>query len=459
MLNVNVDVTILDCSSMELEADVPAIKPTPRSPSSVLIVGAGYVGLTTAVCLASLGNNVVCVDNDSDKIKSILSGVLPIYEPGLLELLNLSRTKRTLSFSSDLTKHAKSADFVFLCLPTPPLEDGTSDLSYIFQVVEAISPHLSDNVIIVNKSTVPLNTASQIKKRQSNPSVCVVSNPEFLREGSAVYDFLNPSRIVIGADNQESSQKVAELYIGLKDRIYFTDPISAECIKYMSNGFLAMKISFINEAARFCDAVGADIIDVAGGLALDPRIGNAFLSPGPGWGGSCFPKDTSALAATARFIGSPMSLIEETIRANNSHQIDIAKLVIELINKIPSGRPKIAALGLSFKANTDDVRVSPAIKILQLISQRAPHAQISAYDPQAKHENTNGFERSSSLEEAIDEADLIVVLTEWEEIAVAAPQLFASKMRGNTIVDTRYLYSKTAFRKYNINVIAVGTQP
>lgn len=441
---------------MNIEAEVPETMQTARTSKQVLVVGAGYVGLTTAVCLASLGNTVVCVDNDRSKISSILSGVLPIYEPGLLELLNATISGQKLNFSPDLIEHAKNAEYVFLCLPTPALEDGTSDLSFIFQVVDEISPYLSDDVIIVNKSTVPLNTASQIRKRQSNPSVGVVSNPEFLREGSAVNDFLQPSRIVIGADSPTSAQRVAELYVGLQDRIYFTDPISAECIKYMSNGFLAMKISFINEAARFCDAVGADIIEVAGGLALDPRIGSAFLNPGPGWGGSCFPKDTSALAATARYVGSPMALIEESIKANNSHQTDIAKLVIELVNQISEDNPKIAALGLSFKANTDDVRVSPALKILHLIAQRAHHVQIHSYDPMAKHDETLGFERSPSLEQAIDGADIVVVFTEWDEIAEAPPQLFATKMRGKTIVDTRYLYSKDRFQKFNLNVISVG---
>lgn len=441
---------------MNTEAEVPEIPQSTQSSNAVLVVGAGYVGLTTAVCLASLGNSVVCVDNDESKISSILSGVLPIYEPGLLDLLNTTVNEHKLSFSTDLIEHSKSAEYVFLCLPTPALEDGTSDLSYIFHVVDQISPYLSDDVIIVNKSTVPLNTASQIGKRQSNPSVGVVSNPEFLREGSAVNDFLQPSRIVIGSDSPTNAQRVANLYIGLQDRIYFTDPISAECIKYMSNGFLAMKISFINEAARFCDAVGADIIDVAGGLALDPRIGSAFLNPGPGWGGSCFPKDTSALAATARYVGSPMLLIEESIRANNSHQTDIAKLVVELVNRISEDPPKIAVLGLSFKANTDDVRVSPALKILHLIAQRTHNIQIHSYDPMAKKDETLDFVRSQSLEQAIDGADIVVVFTEWDEIAEAPPQLFAERMRGNTIVDTRYLYSKDQFQKFNLNVISVG---
>lgn len=441
---------------MNTEAEVPEIPQSTRSSNAVLVVGAGYVGLTTAVCLASIGNSVVCVDNDESKISSILSGVLPIYEPGLLDLLHTTVNEHKLSFSTDLIEHSKSAEYVFLCLPTPALEDGTSDLSYIFHVVDQISPYLSDDVIIVNKSTVPLNTASQIGKRQSNPSVGVVSNPEFLREGSAVNDFLQPSRIVIGSDSPTNAQRVANLYGGLQDRIYFTDPISAECIKYMSNGFLAMKISFINEAARFCDAVGADIIDVAGGLALDPRIGSAFLNPGPGWGGSCFPKDTSALAATARYVGSPMLLIEESIRANNLHQTDIAKLVVELVNRISEDHPKIAVLGLSFKANTDDIRVSPALKILHLIAQRTHNIQIHSYDPMAKKDETLDFVRSQSLEQAIDGADIVVVFTEWDEIAEAPPQLFAERMRGNTIVDTRYLYSKDQFQKFNLNVISIG---
>jgi UDPglucose 6-dehydrogenase len=295
-----------------------------------------------------------------------------------------------------------------------------------------------------------------IKSRQQNDCVSVVSNPEFLREGSAVSDFLDPSRIVIGADDNEAANKVASLYKGLQDRMFFTDPISAECIKYMSNGFLAMKISFINQVARFCDAVGADVISVANGISLDPRIGNSFLSPGPGWGGSCFPKDTDALSAAARYVGSPLSLIEESVRDNRTHQTEIAKLAIDVINGIPHKRPKIAALGLSFKANTDDVRVSPAIKIIQLIAQRTQNCEIFAYDPQANCAQNDIFTRVSSLDEAIDGADVAIILTEWQEFAEISPAMVAKKMRGKNIIDTRYIIPKSAFEQFGIQVFSIG---
>ena len=433
----------------------PLGQPLPQ----VLVVGAGYVGLTTSVCLAALGNNVVCVDNDFEKIKSITSGSLPIYEPGLLDLLIQGINQNKLKFSTDLVKNSSDSDFIFLCLPTPPQEDGTADLTHIFQVLDSISGNLKDNTIIVNKSTVPLNTASMIKSRQSNKTVSVVSNPEFLREGSAVTDFLDPSRIVIGSDDQISGEKVASLYLGLENRVYFTDPISAECIKYMSNGFLAMKISFINQVARFCDAVGADVTAVAKGVSMDPRIGNSFFNPGPGWGGSCFPKDTEALAATARYVGSPLSLIEESIKDNRTHQTEIAKLIVDLISKTSNEKPKIAALGLSFKANTDDTRVSPALKIISLIAQKSPRCIIHAYDPKAKHVDSSDYVRVSTVDEALQDSDIAIIFTEWPEFGQLSANSITSKMRGNVLVDTRYLLNRKLFVDSKLQIISLGNGP
>lgn len=426
--------------------------------SKVLVVGAGYVGLTTGVCLASLGNAVVCVDNNIEKIELLQAGILPIFEPGLLTLLKEGINKNRLSFSTDLTRQAKNADFIILCLPTPPLEDGAADMSIVYHVVDEISSHLCDSAIIVNKSTVPLNTSSEIKSRQLNKTVAVVSNPEFLREGSAVTDFLNPSRIIIGADESSSANKVAALYAGLEDRIYFTDPISAECIKYMSNGFLAMKVSFINQAARFCEAIGADIVSVSLGMSLDPRIGSSFLNPGPGWGGSCFPKDTTALAAAALSVNSPMTLVEQAANDNKLHQYEIARFITKEIKALGGTKVSIGVLGLSFKMNTDDTRDSPALKIIELLQLSDVDCDIRAYDPTASIGLNDTFKRVASIPEAIIDSDLVLILTEWPEFAKFSPESYASLMKGHTIIDTRYVLDRSLFNEYGLRVCSMGTR-
>jgi UDPglucose 6-dehydrogenase len=424
--------------------------------SKILVVGAGYVGLTSGICLASLGNEVVCVDNNIEKIDLLQAGKLPIFEPGLLDLLNKGIDRNLLRFSTDLIKHAKNANFIFLCLPTPPLEDGTADMSFVYHVVDEISPHLNGSAIIVNKSTVPLNTSSEIKSRQLNKAVAVVSNPEFLREGSAVTDFLNPSRIVIGADERSSAIKVAALYAGLEERVFITDPVSAECIKYMSNGFLAMKVSFINQAARFCEAIGADVVSVSLGMSLDPRIGRSFLNPGPGWGGSCFPKDTAALAAAALSKQSPMTLVEQAANDNKLHQNEIARLITKEIRDLGKTAVSIGVLGLSFKANTDDTRDSPALKIIELIEMSNVACDIRAYDPEASIENRATFSRVDSISEAIIGSDLVIILTEWPEFALFPPESYASLMKGNTIIDTRYVLDNSLFHQCGLRVRSMG---
>ena len=424
--------------------------------SKVLVVGAGYVGLTSGICLASLGNEVVCVDNNIEKIALLQAGVLPIFEPGLLSLLEKGINQNLLSFSTDLTRHAKNADFIILCLPTPPLEDGSADMSFVYSVVDEISSHLCDSAIIVNKSTVPLNTTSEIKSRQLNKTVAVVSNPEFLREGSAVNDFLNPSRIVIGADEKSSAIKVAALYAGLEDRVYFTDPISAECIKYMSNGFLAMKVSFINQAARFCEAIGADVVSVSLGMSLDPRIGSSFLNPGPGWGGSCFPKDTAALVAAALSKNSPMTLVEQAANDNKLHQYEIARFITKEIKALRGTKVSIGVLGLSFKMNTDDTRDSPALKIIELLQMSDVDCEIRAYDPEASIGINATFHRVGSIPEAVTGSDLVIILTEWPEFATFPPESYASLMRGHTIIDTRYVLDNSLFNEYGLKVCSMG---
>ena len=329
-------------------------------------------------------------------------------------------------------------------------------MSFVYSVVDEISSHLCDSAIIVNKSTVPLNTTSEIKSRQLNKTVAVVSNPEFLREGSAVNDFLNPSRIVIGADEKSSAIKVAALYAGLEDRVYFTDPISAECIKYMSNGFLAMKVSFINQAARFCEAIGADVVSVSLGMSLDPRIGSSFLNPGPGWGGSCFPKDTAALVAAALSKNSPMTLVEQAANDNKLHQYEIARFITKEIKALRGTKVSIGVLGLSFKMNTDDTRDSPALKIIELLQMSDVDCEIRAYDPEASIGINATFHRVGSIPEAVTGSDLVIILTEWPEFATFPPESYASLMRGHTIIDTRYVLDNSLFNEYGLKVCSMG---
>jgi UDPglucose 6-dehydrogenase len=418
------------------------------------VIGTGYVGLTTGACLAKLGHRVTCVDSDLKKLAGIESGVMPIYEEGLSEIVKDGQRSRRLFFTSDLLTAVSDAEFIFLCLPTPPDKDGFADLTAIKLVAKEFHGHLMPGAIVVNKSTVPVNSARMVAEIIDNKHVDVVSNPEFLREGSAVHDFLNPDRIVIGCDNPLAGEKVAGLYLGSRSPVVVTDPVSAESIKYMANAFLALKISFVNQAADFCDAVGANVTEVMRGLSFDPRIGSTFLNPGPGWGGSCFPKDTKALAASAALVGSPMTLIEEAIRSNVSHIFRIAQLVDEAAMNEKGLSSRIAILGLSFKANTDDIRESPALEILRVLVEK--FTNVVVYDPHAKNTDSVKFDRVDSLNKAVSNADLVVILTEWPEFIKLDASVYAEMMAGKTIVDARYVLNTDRFASEGITVRSLG---
>lgn len=427
----------------------------PGSQHEIVVIGTGYVGLTTGACLARLGHRVTCVDIDAAKLAAIEEGRLPIHEDGLLELVTAGQKAGGLKFTTDLLSSVGEADFVFLCLPTPAGPDGSADMSSIVDVIGQLKGHLPSECVVVNKSTVPVNSAKMIADLLGEPRVDVVSNPEFLREGSAVEDFLNPDRIVIGSDDPLAGERVGALYLGSRCPVLVTDPVSAETIKYLANAFLAMKISFVNQAAEFCDVVGADVLEVMRGLSYDPRIGSEFLNPGPGWGGSCFPKDTRALAASARALGRPMTLVDEAIGANDEHIAYVANVILEACESFEH-RPKIGVLGLSFKANTDDTRESPALAIIDRLV-RYP-AEVVAYDRLARVEDTAGLARCDNLTDVLTGADVVAILTEWPEFTELSPSDFSGTMRGNTIVDTRYVLDTGLFAESGLRVVSVGRQ-
>ena len=420
----------------------------------IAVIGTGYVGLTTGTCLAHLGHFVICVDNDLEKLASLEIGIMPIYEEGLSELVSRQKESGRLTFSSDILAAVSNAEFVFLCLPTPQGEDGFADLSAIKAVVRQISGHLLPETIVVNKSTVPVNSALLVRDMLDNPQIHVVSNPEFLREGSAIADFLNPDRIVIGSENQIAGERVAGLYLGIRSPVVVTDPVSAESIKYMANAFLALKISFVNQVASFCDAVGADVLEVMRGLSFDPRIGGTFLTPGPGWGGSCFPKDTEALVAMAKSVDRPMSLVEEAIVANRNHIDAVAELIRSEAKATGVSNPRIALLGLSFKAETDDTRSSPAIDIINKL--QSEFENLIVFDPLAITPIELKITRAKTQEEAMKGADVTAILTEWAVFKNLEPTSVRSLMRGNVIIDTRYLLESEQFSRHNLQVVQIG---
>ena len=421
--------------------------------SRIAIVGTGYVGLTTGACLASLGHQVVCIDNDEFKIQMLRACSIPIFEDGLESLVESGLSSGNLSFSTELISSVESANFTFLCLPTPPNNDGTADLTTLFEVLQRLKGNFASGSIVINKSTVPVNSAGVVAQILAQ-EVTVVSNPEFLREGSAVHDFLHPDRILIGCDDLSAGEKVAMLYSSLNCPIVFTDPLSAESVKYLANAFLAMKISFVNQSALFCDAVGSNVLEVMRGLSFDPRIGSMFLNPGPGWGGSCFPKDTRALTGMASASGEPMSLVSEAIAANERHIHRSAQLIIEAAQINESSIVKVAILGLSFKADTDDTRESPALRILQIIQDNFEN--VVAYDPQAKVQNGVVSNRVNTMDEALLGADVVAILTEWDEFRNLDPIHARTLMRGNVIIDLRYLLNKEVFCNSGFSVHAFG---
>ena len=411
--------------------------------SSVAVVGTGYVGLTTGAYLSHLGHDVICADVIAEKVERLQRGEIPIFEAGLEELVRAGLDGGRLSFVLGAAAAVASAEFVFLCVPTPQGGDDRADMSYIKQAAEEIGPHLQPESIVINKSTVPVGSTRVVEQALQRDDVFVVSNPEFLREGSAVHDCLHPDRIVIGSDHSAAAIRVATLFEGLEAPLIVTDPASAETIKYASNAFLATKISFVNAVANLCEAVGADVREVVLGMGYDKRIGFEFLKPGPGWGGSCFPKDTRALVRIGEDNGYDFSLLRGVIEVNDLQYDTVAAKIERLAGGSVDG-VTIGVWGLTFKARTDDLRESPSLEVIRRLIDRG--ARIRAFDP-TRHDGVDGVEVVEDAYAAADGASVLAVLTEWDEFRWLDLDKVKSVMAAPRIVDARNLLDPAMARR------------
>ena len=415
--------------------------------SKIAVIGTGYVGLTTGACLAHFGHTVVCADIDESKVTDLRAGRIPIVETGLEQLVADGLASGRLSFVVGGATAVTECDIAFLCVPTPQGDDGSADLSYVQQAAEQISPHLPHEAIVVNKSTVPVGSTKVVERALKRPDIRVVSNPEFLREGSAVQDFLKPDRVVVGADDQAAALKVASLYDGLTTRVIITDPASAETIKYAANAFLATKLSFINAIAAICEGVGADINDVVVGMGSDKRIGESFLRPGPGWGGSCFPKDSRALIKIAEEAGYDFELLDGVI-AVNDQQFDRVAAKVRLAAGGDLTSKQVAVWGLTFKAETDDLRDSPAVAICRRLL--AADARLTVFDPTVDRPRIgvpDGVAIASDPVAACQDADVLVVLTEWDQFKWIDPVAVGAVCKAKVVVDARNLLDRNQWQK------------
>lgn len=430
----------------------------------ISVIGSGYVGLVSGTCFADFGHDVICVDNAEEKIAKLKNGEIPIYEPGLEELVLSNSRAGRLSFTTDLSEAVRKADVVFIAVGTPSRRgDGHADLSYVYAAAEQIAHSIEGFTVVVTKSTVPVGTGDEVERiiREANPAADfeVVSNPEFLREGAAINDFKRPDRIVVGLSSERAKAVMTEVYRPLylnQSPLVFTSRRTSELIKYAGNAFLAMKITFINEIADLAEAVGANVQDVARGIGLDNRIGSKFLNAGPGYGGSCFPKDTLALVKTAQDNSSPMRLIETTCSINDQRKRSMAKKVISAVGGDVRGK-KIAMLGLTFKPNTDDMRDSPALSIIQALQDKG--AQIHAYDPE-------GMEAAKGLMEGVvfgenaydisEQAEALVIVTEWDAFRALDFNRLKQSMKAPVLVDLRNIYGKDEVEKFGFSYTCVG---
>jgi UDPglucose 6-dehydrogenase len=428
--------------------------------SRITVVGCGYVGLTTGVCFAHLGHDVTCTDVDERRIQLLNSGEVPILEAGLDNLLREGVNGGRLTFAVGSVDAAAESEFVYLCVPTPQGADGSADLSYIEAAAKEIGPHLQPDTIVVNKSTVPVGSTRVVEQALGRGDVYVVSNPEFLREGSAVHDFLHPDRIVIGAEDQAAAVRVAALYIGIATPIIVTDPPSAELIKYASNAFLATKVSFVNAIAAVCEAVGADMNDVVLGMGYDKRIGHEFLRPGPGWGGSCFPKDSRALVRIAEDAGYDFDLLEGVVGVNAEQFDRVANKAVELAGGSVDGK-KIAVWGLTFKARTDDLRESPSLEVIRRLQKKG--ARVCAFDPSVtppleprRANELDGVEIEIDPYAACSGAEVLLLLTEWDEFKWLDFDKVADALAKPHIVDGRNLLDREALRRRGFTYRGIG---
>jgi UDPglucose 6-dehydrogenase len=416
----------------------------------IAMIGTGYVGLVSGTCLADFGHHVTCVDKDQGKIDGLLAGRMPIWEPGLEGLVKSNVERGRLEFTTDLGKALKGAEAVFIAVGTPSRRgDGHADLSYVFAAIEELAGLLEGPIVIVTKSTVPVGTGDKIaallKEKGAPDGVSVASNPEFLREGAAIADFKHPDRILVGAEDEKARDALAEIYRPLflnRAPMLFTSRRTAELTKYAANAFLAMKISFINEMADLCEAVDADVQDLARGIGLDNRIGAKFLHAGPGYGGSCFPKDTLALLRTAEEAGVEQRIVSTVVEVNDLRKKAMADRVIEAMGGDVQGR-RIGVLGLTFKPNTDDMRDAPSIPLIKGLQSAG--AKVVAFDPVGREQAEpllQGVEFAGSAEGTADAVDALVIVTEWDEFRALDLGDLASRMRGKLLIDLRNIYHR-----------------
>ena len=432
---------------------------------NIVVIGTGYVGLVSGACFSEFGFNVTCIDKDVEKIDRLKAGEIPIYEPGLEGLVARNYQAGRLKFATTLADNVCHADAVFIAVGTPTRRgDGHADLSYVFAAAREVAAELSDYTVIITKSTVPVGTGRQVEEvvKAANPEADfdVVSNPEFLREGSALGDFMRPDRVVVGAESERAIARMRALYRPLyliEKPVLFTSLETAELIKYAANAFLAVKISYINQMADLCEAVGADVHDVAKGMGLDNRIGAKFLHPGPGYGGSCFPKDTLALVKTAELHDVPVSIVSDVVAYNEARKEAMAARVIAACDGYITGK-KIAVLGLAFKPETDDMRESPALDIVTSLA--AAGASITAYDPAAMEEARpllpNSVLYVASAQDCLKGADCAVMVTEWNEFRALTPQIFKQLMAVPKLVDLRNIYDPDSMREMGIEYQSIG---
>ena len=428
------------------------------------VVGTGYVGLVSGTCFAEFGIDVICVDKDAGKIARLKQGEIPIYEPGLEDLVAKQVKAGRLAFTTSLAEAMEGADAIFIAVGTPPREvDGQADLTYVFEAAEEIARNLKSYTVIVNKSTVPVGTARKVAEviRRANPQAefDVVSNPEFLREGAAIEDFMRPDRVVVGSDSERATEVMRQLYRPLyinETPMVVTTPESSEIIKYASNAFLAMKITFINEVANLCEQAGANVQDVARGMGLDGRIGKKFLHAGPGYGGSCFPKDTLAFVQIGRQYDAPQTLVEQVVDVNNARQRDMATRVIEACDGNVKGK-KIAVLGVSFKPNTDDIREAPSLVIIPALQDAG--AKVAAFDPAAMDHAKkvlHGIEWGDEPYAVMKDADALVIVTEWNEFRALDIDRIKSLLKTRTIVDMRNIYKLHEMKEHGFRYVSIG---
>ncbi len=429
--------------------------------ANICVIGTGYVGLVTGTCFADMGHQVTCLDINEDVIEDLRNGIMPIYEPGLKQIIDQNVESGRLYFTTSYAEAIKDAEFAFIAVGTPSSDDGDADMRYVKMAVDSIGEYLDHPIIIVNKSTVPVGTGDWVAEiihyhnGDDTPKFSVVSNPEFLREGSAVNDFMQPDRVVLGSTDNDAAQKVAELYEALRCPIMITDLRTAEMIKYASNAFLATRISFINEIANICESLGADVKEVARGMGMDKRIGHSFLDAGLGWGGSCFPKDVKALAHMADTRGAHPQLLQAVMDINQNQRKNAVKKLEKALGTLEG--KTIGLLGLSFKPNTDDTRDAPALDIVRMLLEKG--AIVQAFDPQAMEASKKeipDLELRQSPYEVAEDADALLLATEWNEFKSLNFTKIKANMRGNVILDGRNIWDGQDLHDMGFKYMGIG---